>query len=62
MTSVFVVKEIHDEHRVMGIFDSITTAIEYMEDLPDLYQIERRIVHEVVPAILPEDYRGGWIL
>lgn len=62
MASIYLVVELHDSKRTMGIFESLPVAIDYMEDLPGLYQIERRIVHEEVPAILPEDYRGGWVL
>ena len=62
MASIFIVQEIHAEHRVMGVFDSIIHAINFMEYLPGLYQIERRTVRDKVPTVFAEDYRGGWLL
>lgn len=62
MASIFIVQEIHEEHRVMGVFDSIITAIEFMEYLPGLYQVERRTIRDKVPAVFAEDYKGGWLL
>jgi len=46
---VFIVTELHDCHRTMAVFDNLVLAIAFSDELPNLYMIERRIVHKVLP-------------